>query len=463
MHGDRINPIVIKELRQGLKSRSFLLSFVGLQVAMIMSMFIYITSAVSPRGDLDGADVFFWAMLNILFLLLMPLRAFQALYEEINGKTLELLFLTRMTSWNISLGKWVALVLQALLMISAILPYFVLRYFLGSIDITLDLYMLGGILLSSMVLISIGVGLSCITSKLLRVLIFLGGAFGLWTMGVGVFAVFQIGGMIAGGRSSGPTYPTMGELLPFLIGSLLAILFFIEFGASRIAPPAENHSRWKRLIGFAILLLFIGVTGMGGDSEVMFVSLFVIVPLMVGALCEPLHRIPGAYKSRFELPVLNWFLLPGWPSGFLYSVLMMATLSLSMMLFEGFDDEMVLFCCILTNILFAPYLLIRCMKWLQIKALLSYLAFQLLSLLFSVMFMVLNEIGLNPDGFTQILGLFLPFLGLMQLESYSDPFQLIYGVITFILLAFSGILTLPGLEETTWMRNLNPNVSDNEH
>lgn len=451
--GDRLNPIVIKELRQGLKYRSFLLSFIGLQLAMIMSMFFYITSAVSTRGDLRGADVFFWAMLNLLLLLLMPLRGFQALYEELNGKTLELLFLTRMTSWKITFGKWIALVIQSLLMISAILPYFVLRYFLGSIDITQNLFALGGTILGSVVLMAVGVGLSCITSKVLRVLIFLGGALALWFMGVGLFAFMSFGGMVSGGPSSGGL-PTWDETLALVIGSVLAIAFFIEYGASRIAPPAENHARWKRAIGFLVLVLFIGVAIVSGDSEILLAPLIVLVPLMVGSLCDPLHRIPGAYKSRLEIPGLYWFLLPGWPSGFLYTLSMLLIHSGTFMILDH-DEEVVLFFFMLTNALLFPYVLIRIFKWLQFKPLLSYLAYQVIGLLFAIMLMILNEIGLNTDGVSQFFGVFLPILGMLQIDDIDGIFYGMHIVVALGTTVIAFLLILPGLVDTSKLRGQN--------
>jgi len=458
MKSDHVNPIVIKELRQGLKSRSFLLSFVGLQVVMIMSMFIYITSAVNPRGDLEGADVFFWAMLNLLFLVLMPLRGFQALYEEITGKTLELLFLTRMNSWKISFGKWIALVIQALLMVCAILPYFVLRYFLGSIDITRNLFMLGGTLLASLVLMAVGVGLSCITSRLLRVLVFLGGALGLWVMGVGAFAFFRFGAMVSGPRTGAAPYPEFWTVMAVLTGAILAMAFFIEYGASRIAPPAENHARWKRLIAVLTLVLFAAVSLTDGNVELLLAPLFFLIPLLVGALCEPLYSIPGAYKSRYEVPVFTWLLLPGWPSGYLFTICMLLAHGV-LALIVDFDDDIGLFFLILFNILIIPYVLIRCLKWLQVKPLLSYLGYQLAALLFAVMFMVLNEIGLNADGFTQFMGVILPTLGLLQLDNHlNDGIDVLHGLMTLALLIASFILTLPGLSETARLRNLQPDV-----
>jgi hypothetical protein len=452
MNGDRINPIVIKELRQGLKSRSFLISFVGLQVAMIISMFIYITSAVSPLGDLSGADVFFWVMLNILFLLLMPLRSFQALYEEINGKTLELLFLTRMTSWNISFGKWVALVTQALLMVAAILPYFVLRYFLGSIDIPLNLFALAITLLTTMVLMAVGVGLSCVTSKLLRVLMMIGGAGMLWTTGMSIFAMFSFGGMM--GMSS-PDYPGIWAWLGILAGATLAIVYFVEYGASRIAPPAENHARRKRGIGFLVFVLFLIMALVEEDGEVMMAALFFLVPMMVGAMCEPLHKIPGAYRSRMEIPGIKWLLLPGWPSGLLFTAALMFLLSTSAFFMEG-DEDILFFFTLLFNVLVLPYVVIRLIPWLQHKPLVAYFAFQVISFLVSMMFMVLNEIGINPDGLTKFLGVPIPTLGLMLFDDMDWGYFAGHVFMTCVLGVIILLVTLPGLAETARLRNYNP-------
>ena len=98
---------------------------------MVVSMMVYAASAAKDGGDMGFADGMFWFLLGSLLLFFMPLRSLGALYSEIKGNTLELVFLTRMSSWDIAFGKWLAHLAQIGLLVAAILPYLVVRHYLG--------------------------------------------------------------------------------------------------------------------------------------------------------------------------------------------------------------------------------------------------------------------------------------------------------------------------------------------
>ena len=79
---------------------------------------------------------------------LLPLRAAGALHDELRGNTIDTLILTRLTGWRITLGKWVAVVAQQLLATVTVLPYLIVRYFAGGIDVPMELAWLGIFLLA---------------------------------------------------------------------------------------------------------------------------------------------------------------------------------------------------------------------------------------------------------------------------------------------------------------------------
>ena len=83
-----------------------------------------------------------------------------AVGNERKANTLELIFLTRLTARRILTGKWLALVAQTVLLVCAVLPYAVLRYFLGSVDLGAELTAIALLLLGSAVLSGVAVGFS---------------------------------------------------------------------------------------------------------------------------------------------------------------------------------------------------------------------------------------------------------------------------------------------------------------
>ena len=138
---DWLGPMIVKELRQGLKARAFVLSFVGLQAVFVLVL-IYQALLYSKHPDkFDASDLngIFWTLVGIQLMILTPLRAFTALSGEKRANTLELLFMTGLTPWRITFGKWLSLFFQAVLFLLAVLPYGILRYFFGGINLADDL------------------------------------------------------------------------------------------------------------------------------------------------------------------------------------------------------------------------------------------------------------------------------------------------------------------------------------
>src|SRR5690606_36091994 len=141
---DILSPMLVKEFRQGMRTRLFGLAFILLQVLMGIMMAL---SAMDYGNNPDAFRIkelngMVGGMCGVLVLLVMPLRGVVALSNEERAQTLELIFLTRLTSWRIVLGKWASLIFQSVLFALAVLPYAVLRYFFGNVNLIDDLIML---------------------------------------------------------------------------------------------------------------------------------------------------------------------------------------------------------------------------------------------------------------------------------------------------------------------------------
>ena len=153
---DWLSPMLVKELRQGMRSRIFVAAFYLTQLLMILSTVFSLIAA--SRTDNVPSDLFgflsglFWFMVSVPLLFVMPLLGFAALHTEMKAGTLELVFLTRLSAWRIVAGKWTAFMAETLLLVCAILPYVMLRYFLGGVGVIEDLQSLFFLLLASALL-----------------------------------------------------------------------------------------------------------------------------------------------------------------------------------------------------------------------------------------------------------------------------------------------------------------------
>ena len=81
---DRFNPILIKELTQGMRAKSFLIVFFLTQLAML-----FVT--LGTFGSTTHSDIVrFWLFIAVPFLLVRPMLAISSINEEVKGNTIEM-------------------------------------------------------------------------------------------------------------------------------------------------------------------------------------------------------------------------------------------------------------------------------------------------------------------------------------------------------------------------------------
>ena len=321
--GDWLSPMLVKELRQGMRSKVFMAAFYLTQLLMILCVIFNLTLASNAEAQkplLGFLNGLFWFMISVPLLFVMPIRGFGALHGEMKAGTLELVFLTRLTAWRIAAGKWTAIVVQTLLLVCAILPYVLLRYFLGGVDILADLQSVFFLLLASAALTAVTIAISPYESKLLRALFVIGLIVGFQFL-IGLIVAWVASSSFGGAaRSSVVGWPVYAGLAIFLPAFLILAL---EIGASRIAPPAENHALRKRLIGWYLLLAAPLFLLAGADANAVFaVMLFFLAVVFIDALAEPVVQVRSLYEPflrRGRIGRLGALLFtPGWVSAAWY-------------------------------------------------------------------------------------------------------------------------------------------------
>ncbi|NLT70165.1 MAG: hypothetical protein GXX91_05665 [Verrucomicrobiaceae bacterium] len=301
------SPVLVKELRQGMRTHLFVGAFLLLQVVMIFSLFL----GVSSRHGPDAANGFFWFFIVAMLLVVQPLRGFNSLSDEYLRNTMDLIQLTRLDSWRITLGKWTALNAQSLLFLTGVLPYLVMRYFLGNVNFVVDLVALGMVGLGSALASAITVGCSAFRFTILRGLFVLGFAFGF----SGLFGFLQSTLFASGLSGSG----TLWQLGLIALSLVYGCFFFLSFGASRIASLSENLATRKRVValGFALLVLSLGLAGIE-EEWVIVVSAIVLGLAAIDALTEPVpiySRVLIPFRKNVITRLAARFFAPGWISG----------------------------------------------------------------------------------------------------------------------------------------------------
>jgi hypothetical protein len=149
--------MIVKELRQGVQSGGFVWTFMGLQAVMCLVMSLGVSTVdLAARGARDGFEFFFWLAVTVAVLFVVPLRGLGAISGEQAGHKLDLVQLTQLSATKIVLGKWLAILAQALLLVTAILPYVVLRYFFGNVNVISSLAII--VWLSASIRPQLGIG-----------------------------------------------------------------------------------------------------------------------------------------------------------------------------------------------------------------------------------------------------------------------------------------------------------------
>lgn len=324
---DFFNPILVKEFRQGLRARVFVSAYMLLHLLMVVSM---LTSLLADESNRPGLSAMFWLMLAIPFLCMLPFSGLNAVSEERRLQTLELIYLTRLTSRRILLGKTFSICLQMLLLLVSVIPYVVLRYYLGGVDVWFDLKLLGWMLVFGVLVTTLAVAVSATkTNNFFK----WGGAVAGLFFYTWLWAIFQF--FLRGGGGGSSFFTSFSEAEHVLTALMLAALFFtlfIESGCVPIAPDAENHSTPLRLLAlaFAAIIVVWRPWADGVDSTLALTFLSLSLPAVV-AICmyachESMRRIPTLYlpfvRRGFIGRLFGLVFYPGWVSGVLFTLLL---------------------------------------------------------------------------------------------------------------------------------------------
>jgi len=323
---DKLSPMLVKELRQGMRARSFIIQFLLFQGVLAFMLLTVGINVSDSAGSVASGMIF--TLFGIAALMIQPMRGVNALSAEITGNTLEMMALTRLTASRIVFGKWCAIVSQTALILITIIPYLILRYFLGGMILVGELVFLTLMFLTSMALTAVTVGLSGTTTKLVRALP---------TIGF-IFLLFSVPNfLMRGGGNSFMSFCAMNDWTSRI--TILSYVSFISYfgwcalsyGISAIAPIAENHSTLRRLIAFSLTCIAVAVGFHPGTEPIVITVILaiILIPAAIVALTEPSILLPPICKPFLKRGIAgrfaSVFLLPGWPAGVFYTGLLVVT------------------------------------------------------------------------------------------------------------------------------------------
>lgn len=347
--GELLNPILVKEVRQALKSRQFEVSF-GLTLLAAVCWTLFFVSVSVPRIFYipDGGTVLLRGYAFILLvplLIIIPFAAFRSLTSEVEESTFELLSITSLSAKQIVTGKMATAALQILLYVSALTPYIVLTYMLRGVSLVSIGILLGMTVIYSVMLVSVALMVATVSrtrsgqsgmSVLLLALL--------------VISFFTFSSVIfsdALDELVSVALTRTAAIAVFAVLTILIALFSLtmQAAAAAIDFPSENKStpiRKRMLVLLSVLLFWLAMFMASmrnqpfvGAAEIgvgVLIPFFLVWSAIGAIVCGERGMIsPRARRSLPETflgrAMLTW-LSPGAGLGYVFMVVVFASVAL---------------------------------------------------------------------------------------------------------------------------------------
>jgi hypothetical protein len=261
---DRLNPILVREVRQALKARAFPLLVVTVLVGCV-GLGLGVTEDVANAHANGRAFSIALAALVPLVLFVVPMQAYQAMRTELRAGIVEQLLLSRLRPMRIVAGKLGAAMVQYFLYLSLLSPLLATTYLLRGIDVPTIAWCLLFSLLFCVATTALAIAAAAQgLVPMLQPLANIGVAFSL-----GMFTVVMVGAAASGAlvrdlqvMMRRPEWSAVASALS--IGLLLVTVLAALVAASLLTHGFENRSTPLRLflvavaaIAYAWLLLFV--------------------------------------------------------------------------------------------------------------------------------------------------------------------------------------------------------------
>lgn len=334
---DWLSPIVVKEVRQVVRTREFIYSFGASLVAGLAVAFFGAVDAI--RGNGTSGSWTFTALtgcLAFLGLAVVPLGAFNALRNERLEQTLELITLTALSARRIVIGKLFAQGVKLLTYFAAVAPFIAMSFLLGGVDFLTIL-----VTLAVLFLWSLWVSALCLfLSTLLKSRAMSGLVFG----GLGIVMFMILSFVASGPIRYGFGFSAPGSEAWWVLGistsfCLMSMANLVLLAESRLALPTDNDVLALR-VGFLVQFLLIlawalpfidevprtrantvGVLGVVGGLHLAIVALFTTTEDFVLTRLARRHLL-GASRSHWLLALFR----PGGGRGAAYVLAQMVLL-----------------------------------------------------------------------------------------------------------------------------------------
>ncbi len=255
---DRINPVLVKELRQAVES-SFVAVMLQVYLAIeILAIMLAVLFDQSLKTSLNAGEGVFTTLNAILLgtcLLFVPAYAGIRLAAERADQNVDLMFITTVTPGAVIRGKMLTALAMTLLVFSVCAPFMMMTYLLRGIDIPTIAFILAtdvAVVAASVAgaLLIAALPLRWPMMLLLAIVLLVGMVIVFWlvTVAQSDLIVVGVGSQMGSWNFWAPTLAFLG----FIIAGCGLPLFLAQ---AALAPPASNRARPVRVYATLIWAL----------------------------------------------------------------------------------------------------------------------------------------------------------------------------------------------------------------
>ncbi len=343
-----LNPIVVKELRQAVRSRFvigilmfFLLFLVGgTGVTLLITSVNNATSSASQFGAGKSLFTVLFSVLMVVCTLFIPIYVAVRLGTERDKDGVDLFFITTLSPAAIVRGKFFSALLLVALLFSVCMPFMTLTYLLRGIDLpTIFLILISGFIFAIMA-VHTAILFSCLPlGKIFKIITGIVLIFLCVTVLPGLIFSISIGGgssLFSGSINFG-SWEFWRDALIFITMASMLLGFMNVFSTMLLSPPTANRALPVRiystsiwLLSWIIISIAFFLTGSAPYNDIVMIWLGVTTLFLSAALLTAVnsnenlsYRVRAAIPRKRILRILSFPFFSGPMNGLVWAVMLM--------------------------------------------------------------------------------------------------------------------------------------------
>ncbi len=292
---DRLNPVFVRELRRSLRTPFFVSGFVILQAVTFLAALIevWVDAVIRPSSGIGSLSGLVTGTTLFAYGYVLPLAYLNSLHSELGGgRNGELLVTAGLSSWQIVGGRVLVVLSTGAVLLASVMPYLLLRYFLGRTELTDLLRSVFGLYCTHVAMSAIVLGTSVFATFVVRFLLI--GSLG------AVFALHQLPYRLGGSGLFLGTMPVVaaaGETLVSFLFTMIGIQIALARVRKLVAPQSIDDPGAVLVCALLVLPITHFVAfGLGGASAgVALLLLMIGVFYVLGPRQGRKNQLKGAW------------------------------------------------------------------------------------------------------------------------------------------------------------------------